>query len=126
MAAIGVMHPEVILPKGVVPVVMAGIVGIYGLIVSVILAGELQTGAQKGYSLYAGFAHMSAGLSVGLCGLSSGMSIGISGNAGVRALAQQPKVFVGLVLIMIFAEALALYGLIIALIAGLLTPPACP
>ena len=34
-----------------------------------------------------------------------------------RANAQQPKLFVGMILILIFAEALALYGLIGALIA---------
>ena len=40
------------------------------------------------------------------------MCIGIVGDAGVRANAQQPKLFVGMILILIFAEALALYGLI--------------
>jgi V-type H+-transporting ATPase proteolipid subunit len=44
------------------------------------------------------------------------MAIGIVGDAGVRANAQQPKLFVGVILILIFAEALGLYGLIIALI----------
>lgn len=33
-----------------------------------------------------------------------------------RANAQQPKLFVGMILILIFAEALALYGLIVAII----------
>ena len=33
-------------------------------------------------------------------------------SAGCRANAQQPKLFVGMILILIFAEALALYGLI--------------
>ena len=33
-----------------------------------------------------------------------------------RATAQQPKLFVGMILILIFAEALGLYGLIVALI----------
>jgi V-type H+-transporting ATPase proteolipid subunit len=34
----------------------------------------------------------------------------------VRANARQPKLFVGIILILIFAEALGLYGLIVALI----------
>jgi hypothetical protein len=38
------------------------------------------------------------------------MAIGIVGDAGVRANAQQPKLFVGMILILIFAEALALYS----------------
>ena len=44
------------------------------------------------------------------------MSIGIVGDAGVRAIGQQEKLFVGMILILIFAEALGLYGLIVALI----------
>ena len=38
------------------------------------------------------------------------------GDAGVRANAQQDKIFVGMILILIFGEALALYGLIVSLI----------
>ena len=44
------------------------------------------------------------------------MAIGIVGDAGVRAVGQQEKLFVGMILILIFAEALGLYGLIVALI----------
>ena len=44
------------------------------------------------------------------------MAIGFVGDAGVRAVGQQEKLFVGMILILIFAEALGLYGLIVALI----------
>lgn len=60
--------------------------------------------------------HLAAGLCVGLSGLAAGVAIGIVGDAGVRATAQQPRLFVGMVIILIFAEVLGLYGLIIALI----------
>ncbi len=46
----------------------------------------------------------------------AGLAIGIVGDAGVRANAQQDKIFVGMILILIFGEALALYGLIVSLI----------
>lgn len=49
-------------------------------------------------------------------GLSAGMAIGIVGDAGVRAVGQQERLFVGMILILIFAEALGLYGMIVALI----------
>ena len=62
------------------------------------------------------FAHLGAGLSVGLSGLAAGFAIGIVGDAGVRGTAQQPRLFVGMILILIFAEVLGLYGLIVALI----------
>lgn len=59
---------------------------------------------------------MASGLCCGLSSLAAGMAIGIVGDSGVRANAQQEKIFVGMILILIFAEALGLYGLIIALI----------
>jgi V-type H+-transporting ATPase proteolipid subunit len=60
--------------------------------------------------------NLGAGLSVGLSGLAAGMAIGIIGDSGVRGSAQQPKLFVGMVLMLIFAEVLGLYGLITALV----------
>lgn len=50
-----------------------------------------------------------------MCGLAAGFAIGVVGDAGVRATAQQPRLFVGMVLILIFAEVLGIYGLIIGL-----------
>jgi len=69
-----------------------------------------------GYSAFSGYAHLSAGLSCGLSGLGAGLAIGIVGDAGVRANGIQPKLFVPMVLILIFAEALGLYGLIVGII----------
>ena len=64
---------------------------------------------------FRGFVHLGAGLSVGLSGLAAGYAIGIVGDAGVRGTAQQPRLFVGMILILIFAEVLGLYGLIVAI-----------
>jgi len=50
--------------------------------------------------------------------LAAGLAIGIVGDAGVRANAQQPRLFVGMILILIFAEALGLYGLIVGLVVA--------
>jgi V-type H+-transporting ATPase proteolipid subunit len=69
-----------------------------------------------GYSSFTGYAHLSAGLACGLSGLGAGLAIGIVGDAGVRANGIQPKLFVPMVLILIFAEALGLYGLIVGII----------
>ena len=68
------------------------------------------------YPLWTGFAHLGAGLACGLSGLAAGLCIGVAGDAGVRACGQQEKLFVSMILILIFAEALGLYGLIVALI----------
>ena len=81
--------------------------------VSVIIGISLNP---ESYSPFKGFLHLGAGLSVGLSGLAAGYAIGIVGDAGVRGTAQQPRLFVGMILILIFAEVLGLYGLIVALI----------
>lgn len=87
----GVMHPGLVM-KNIIPVVMAGVLGIYGLIVAVIIQGSSKlcsddvvflvckvliylnippvtvpsaSGATK-YSSFTGYAHLSAGLCCGL------------------------------------------------------------
>lgn len=112
IAAMSVMRPELIM-KSIIPVVMAGIIAIYGLVVAILITGAL--GTPSAYSLYKGFVHLGSGLSVGLAGLAAGIAIGIVGDAGVRGTAQQPRLFVGMILILIFAEVLGLYGLIVAI-----------
>ncbi|KAI9819721.1 MAG: H(+)-transporting V0 sector ATPase subunit c [Thelocarpon impressellum] len=111
ICAMGVLRPDLIV-KNVIPVVMAGIIAIYGLVVSVLISSNLK----QNLPLYTGFIQLGAGLSVGLAGLAAGFAIGIVGDAGVRGTAQQPRLFVGMILILIFAEVLGLYGLIVALL----------
>ncbi|KEP48567.1 V-type proton ATPase 16 kDa proteolipid subunit [Rhizoctonia solani 123E] len=111
ISAMSVIRPDLMM-KCVVPVIMAGIIAIYGLVVSVLISGEMQ----PRMALFTGFIQLGAGLSVGLAGLAAGFAIGIVGDAGVRGTAQQPRLFVGMILILIFAEVLGLYGLIVALI----------
>ncbi|OAX32750.1 V-type ATPase [Rhizopogon vinicolor AM-OR11-026] len=111
ISAMGVLRPDLMM-KCVVPVIMAGIIGIYGLVVSVLISSSLEAVMP----LAQGFIDLGAGLSVGLAGLAAGFAIGIVGDAGVRGTAQQPRLFVGMILILIFAEVLGLYGLIVALI----------
>merc|ERR1719197_1171236 len=70
--------------RSIIPVVMAGVLGIYGLITAVIINGKIKAP----YSAYQGYAHLAAGLTVGMS------------------------------LILIFAEALGLYGLIVGLVVA--------
>jgi len=118
IASMGVMNHEAVM-KNIIPVVMAGVLGIYGLIISVILVQNIK----GNYSSFNGYAHLAAGLSCGLSGLGAGLAIGIVGDAGVRANGIQPKLFVPMVLILIFAEALGLYGLIVGIILSQQTKP---
>ena len=92
---------------------MAGIIGIYGLVISMMISSSLSS--SRPIPLAASFLHLGAGLAVGLAGLAAGFSVGVVGDAGVRASAQQPRLYVGMMLILIFAEVLGLYGLIVAI-----------
>ncbi|KAI8612743.1 V-ATPase proteolipid subunit C-like domain-containing protein [Chytriomyces sp. MP71] len=100
-----------------------GIVAVYGLVVAVLIANDLNPA--NPYSLFAGFVHLGAGLSCGFAGLAAGYAIGAVGDAGVRAYLFQPRMFVGMVLILIFAEVLGLYGLIVSLILNTKAKSTC-
>ena len=114
IASLGVIDSSKIF-KALIPIIMAGILGIYGLIVSVLLntkAGDKTNMETAG----AGYKILGAGLSCGLYSLASGLAIGVAGDAGVRAFAQSDGIFVGMILILIFAEAIGLYGFIVAIL----------
>lgn len=146
--AMGIRSPELLM-KNIIPVVMAGVLGIYGLIVAVILNGKITSPQNQiiTYSQFNGFAHLAAGLCCGFASLASGLAIGIAADAGTRAVGAQSAMaaswkkmgfsgdagggasgsgggsggsgdalFVGTVLIQVFAGNLGLYGLISALI----------
>ncbi|KAJ3428519.1 v-type proton atpase 16 kda proteolipid subunit [Anaeramoeba flamelloides] len=112
VASIGPFKPEVVM-KSLVPSIMASIVGIYGLIVAVIIASTV---TKNDYASYKGFAQLAAGLAVGLSGIAAGWSIGVVGEIGVVHAGHERKVFVAMVLVLIFAEALGIYGLIIGIV----------
>merc|ERR1719223_2014615 len=113
IASLGVIDSSKI-TKSLIPIIMAGILGIYGLIVAVLINSNFSATDYdkygKGYKIFAG------GLCCGLSALAAGLAIGVAGDAGVRAFAQTDAIFVGMILIMIFAECIGLYGMIIAMI----------
>ena len=124
----GVARPDLTF-KNIIPVVMAGVLGIYGLIVAVIIGTAVNafssgSGTYSDYSMYSGFSPLAAGLTVGLCSVSCGICIGLTGDAGIESVARAPrhkpavvtKLYVGMVLIQGTASALGMYGLIIALL----------
>ncbi|KAA8567652.1 hypothetical protein MFRU_010g02150 [Monilinia fructicola] len=115
IAGVGTFRPDLIM-KSLIPVVMSGIIAVYSLVIAVLIAGDMGPPPGQSYSLFNGFMHLACGLSVGLTGLAAGYAIGIVGDMGVRSYMQQSRIFVGMVLILIFGEVLGLYGLIVALI----------
>jgi ATP synthase proteolipid subunit len=67
--------------QSLIPIVMSGILAVYSLVISVLIASDMKPPPEKNYSLFNGFCHMAAGLSVGLSGLAAGYAIGIVGDA---------------------------------------------
>lgn len=117
IVGVGIMRPDLVM-KSLIPVVMSGIIAVYSLVVSVLIVEEIRppSPSERNYSLFSGFMHLGCGIAVGLTGLSAGYCIGVVGDHGVRAYMEQSKVYVGMILILIFGEVLGLYGLIVAVL----------
>jgi len=115
ISAMAGLKPELVL-KSLIPVVMASILAMYGLYVGNEIIQGLKPAPE--YSLFDGFLDFAAGLSVGICGLAAGFAIGVVGEAGLKSIstAKEPTFFKGLILILIFAEFLGLYGFVAAII----------
>jgi V-type H+-transporting ATPase 16kDa proteolipid subunit len=60
---------------------MAQILSIYGLVISVIMSGDIK----EKMAVYTAFMQLGAGIAVGLCGMAAGFAIGIVGDAGGMA-----------------------------------------
>jgi V-type H+-transporting ATPase proteolipid subunit len=140
----GIKSPELVW-RNLIPVVMAGVNGIYGLITSIVILGSISAPADGGvnrYSLYTGCAHLAAGICCGLSGLGSGACIGVAGDSAIMACGAfdveskrggrgrgrarggdgkkkdggGERLFVAMVLVQVFAGNIALYGLIASII----------
>lgn len=109
ISSVATSKPDAII-KSLLPVIMAGILSIYGLVVGIFIA--LLLSPTEPLTLFAGSLHLGAGLSVGLACLASGMAIGTIGEVGVRGFARQPRFFFGFILLLVFAEVLGIYGFI--------------
>lgn len=98
IAGMGVNNPGQVM-KALIPVVMAGVIGIYGLIVAVIISTNVEAPSnqnfQPKYSLFTGAGQFFAGITIGLSGLAAGVCVGVVGDAGVRGFGQEPRLFVG-------------------------------
>merc|ERR1719197_404977 len=67
ISCMGVMRPDMVM-RSLIPVVMAGVLGIYGLITAVIINGKIHASS---YSAFSGYAHLAAGVTVGMSSLAA-------------------------------------------------------
>jgi V-type H+-transporting ATPase 16kDa proteolipid subunit len=136
------------------PVIIGGVLSIYGLIIAIILCGRLNASSTSPLSETDGYRHLSAGLAVGFACLCSGMGMGqfvkmsmspppsLSSHSRSHNEdddAAQPLLFSGtsmasptffffpktitrLMLVLVFLEAIGLYGLIVAVFLSGIVP----
>ena len=93
---------------------MAGILSIYGMIIAIVTYNKVKS--QTDCTVAFGYKLFGGGLIVGLSAFASGLAIGYAGDQLVSAYARTDRVFVALVLVMIFAECIGLYGFIVAIL----------
>eukprot|EP00033_Pygsuia_biforma_P000580 GCRY01000684.1.p1 GENE.GCRY01000684.1~~GCRY01000684.1.p1 ORF type:complete len:181 (-),score=26.79 GCRY01000684.1:112-654(-) len=103
--------------KNLVSVLLCEAVAIYGVIMSIVLVTKLEPfTTAHAVDYYSAFATFGTGLTVGFGNLFCGLSVGTVGKAAALADAQTPNVFTKIIIVMIFAEALGLFGLIVGFI----------
>ena len=60
--------------------------------------------------------YIGASLAIGLAGIGAGIGIAAAGSASIGAIAEKPEMFGKTMIYVAFAEAVAIYGLLISLI----------
>ncbi|KAG8471263.1 hypothetical protein KFE25_009684 [Diacronema lutheri] len=105
--------------KNLISVIFCEAVAIYGVIVAIILQTHLEQvlgGEVEAVMKYAGYGIFWSGMTAGLGNLACGVCVGVCGSGCALADAQDGNLFVKILVIEIFASALGIFAIIVAII----------